>query len=63
MASSPAWRAVLGLYGPNLIADPALLDQRIAEQLAAIRTLFGAETEEGVDWVDARNPGRVYWRP
>jgi hypothetical protein len=63
VASSPAWRAVLGLYGPNLIADPALLDQRIAEQLAAIRTLFGAETEEGVGWVDARNPGRVYWRP
>lgn len=62
-APSQGWGAVFGLYEPDLTADPALLDQRIAEQVAAIRTLFGTETEGGVSWVDARNPGRVYWRP
>lgn len=62
-ARSQGWGAVFGLYGPDLMADPALLDQRIAEQTAAIRTLFGTETEGGVSWVDARDPGRVYWRP
>ncbi|MDH4334712.1 MAG: FtsQ-type POTRA domain-containing protein [Chloroflexota bacterium] len=62
-ARSQGWSAVFGLYEPDLTADPALLDQRIADQVAAIRTLFGAETEGGVSWIDARDPGRVYWRP
>lgn len=63
VAGNPSWRAVLGLYGADLTGDLALLDQRIEAQLAAVRTLFGVETEKRVSWVDARNPGRVYWRP
>lgn len=63
VARSQGWRAVFGLYPPDLVADPALLGQRIAEQVAAMRTLFGTEAEGGISWVDVRNPGRVYWRP
>ncbi len=63
VARSHGWRAVFGLYAPTMAADPVLLDQRIAEQVAAVRTLFGTEAEGGVSWVDARNAGRVYWRP
>jgi hypothetical protein len=27
-----------------------------------VRTLFSQEAEDGIGWVDARNPGKVYFR-
>jgi len=35
---------------------------RIASQASAVRTLFAAHPEAGVAWIDARNPGKVYFR-
>jgi hypothetical protein len=60
-SSGPAWSASIGLSGmdPNSAAIAAGIDARVA----AVRTLFAAHSERGVRWVDARNPGKVYWRP
>ncbi len=58
---SGTWQAVFGLYGLD-IGDAAAVDTRIAAQVAAVRTLFAAHRENTVGWVDARNPGKVYWR-
>jgi cell division septal protein FtsQ len=63
ISANPAWRAAFGRYEPSLTADPALLQRRIDEQLAAARTLFATQPETGVSWLDVRDPGRVYWRP
>ena len=35
---------------------------RLDRQIAAVRTLFAAHPEDEVGWVDARNPGKVYFR-
>jgi cell division septal protein FtsQ len=55
------WAAAMGLYGMD--PDPTATAARIGAQVAAIRTLFAAHRESTVGWVDARNPGKVYWRP
>ncbi|TMB81230.1 MAG: hypothetical protein E6J39_11180 [Chloroflexi bacterium] len=55
------WATAMGLYGMD--PDPTATATRIGAQVAAIRTLFAAHRESTVGWVDARNPGRVYWRP
>jgi POTRA domain, FtsQ-type len=59
---SGTWQAVFGLYDLDL-ADGAAVATRIAAQVAAVRTLFAAHRENTVGRVDARNPGKVYWRP
>ena len=59
--SGAGWAAAMGLYGMD--PDPTATAARIGAQVAAIRTLFAAHRESSVGWVDARNPGRVYWRP
>jgi hypothetical protein len=59
----PAWRAAVGFYGLDPIDAPAEVDARIEAQLAAVRTLFAGQPESGISWIDARNPGRVYWLP
>jgi hypothetical protein len=56
------WSAALGRYD-SLPAGVASPEARIQEQVGAIRTLFSAHDENTVAWVDARNPGKVYWRP
>ncbi len=56
------WQAIFGLYGLD-IGDTTAVSVRVADQVAAVRTLFAAHRENTVGWVDARNPGRVYWRP
>ncbi len=58
---SGTWQAVFGLYGLD-VGDADAVKARIAEQVAAVRTLFAVHRENTVGRVDARNPGKVYWR-
>ncbi len=59
----PAWQADFGFY-PALDEDQlGTLEERVSAQVAAVRTLFSFQPERGISWVDARDPGRVYWRP
>jgi len=60
---SPPWRAALGFYELDPSEDQAAADARLEQQLAAIRTLFAQRQEWAVSWLDARNPGKVYWAP
>ena len=62
-SSQPAWSAALGFYQLDPREDQAAADARLDQQLAAIRTLFTARPERNVSWLDARNPGKVYWIP
>ncbi len=64
VSSAPAWQAAFGFYGleppePGRSESP---HDRIEQQVVAVRTLFATEPEAGVSWVDARNPGKVYFR-
>lgn len=63
VSSQPAWQAAFGFYGLDPSAGAADADGRLEQQVAAIRTLFAAHPETSVRWVDARNPGKVYWAP
>jgi cell division septal protein FtsQ len=60
---APAWQADFGLYPALDSGAPRTLDEQVSAQVAAVRTLFSFHPEGGVSWVDARDPGRVYWRP
>ena len=60
---SPAWQADFGLYPALDEGEPGTLEEQVSAQVAAVRTLFSFHPEAGVSWVDARDPGRVYWRP
>jgi hypothetical protein len=62
-SSQPAWDAALGFYELDPGEDRAAANARLEQQLAAIRTLFAARPERNVSWLDARNPGKVYWTP
>lgn len=62
LLASPDWRAALGFIGAGSGADVRGGEELIEEQVAAIRTLFATRPETEVGWVDARNPGKVYWR-
>jgi hypothetical protein len=59
----PAWRAAMGFYELDPREDQAAAEARLEQQLAAIRTLFATRPEAAVSWLDARNPGKVYWTP
>jgi cell division septal protein FtsQ len=61
VSSKPDWQAAFGLYGldPTQEQPP---EGRIEQQIAAVRTLFATHPEASVSWVDARNPGKVYFR-
>lgn len=56
------WQAVFGSYALQE-GDMSAIAARVTDQVAAVRTLFAAHRENTVGWVDARNPGKVYWRP
>ncbi|HEX6655347.1 MAG TPA: FtsQ-type POTRA domain-containing protein [Candidatus Limnocylindria bacterium] len=60
---SPPWRAALGFYQVDPSENQAAADARLEQQLAAMRTLFAQRQEWAVSWLDARNPGKVYWAP
>jgi cell division septal protein FtsQ len=63
VSTQPAWQADFGLYPDADAGASGALQTRVEAQVAAVRTLFSYEREEGVRWVDARDPRRVYWRP
>jgi len=63
VSRSPAWQADFGFYPALDTSEPGTLEERVSAQVAAVRTLFSFQREAGVSWVDARDPGRVYWRP
>lgn len=63
VSASPAWLANVGFYPDADQGHPRSLEQRIEDQVTAVRTLFSSEREEAISWVDARDPRRVYWRP
>ena len=62
-STEPAWTAALGFYQLDPREDEAAADARLEQQLAAIRTLFAGRAERNVSWLDASNPGKVYWTP
>lgn len=59
----PPWQAAMGFYELDPREDRAAAEARLERQLAAIRTLFAEQGEQDVSWLDARNPGKVYWAP
>ncbi len=63
VSHSPDWKAALGFYQLDPAETAAAAGARLDAQIAAIRTLFTAHRERDVSWVDARNPGKVYWAP
>ena len=63
VSGKPQWLADFGFYPAEDAWAPGTLASRIDAQVAAVRTLFSFHPEAGVSWVDARDPGRVYWRP
>ena len=62
VADRPGWRIAFGFYDADPEASAANLGGRVEDQVAAVRTLFAAEPETSIAWVDARNPGKVYFR-
>jgi cell division protein FtsQ len=62
VSSKPAWRAAFGFYGLDPLAGSDDVARQVERQAAALRTLFAAHPEATVSWVDARNPGKVYFR-
>lgn len=62
VAPEIGWSAAFGFYGLDPREADADVAARVEQQAASVRTLFADEPETTVAWVDARNPGRVYWR-
>ena len=56
------WRVAFGFYAADPDVPASDVGARIDDQVAAVRTVFAAESETGISWVDARNPGKVYFR-
>jgi cell division septal protein FtsQ len=63
VSSDPSWEADFGFYPDQDLGQSGTLAERVEAQVAAVRTLFLYEGEQGIRWVDARDPRRVYWRP
>ena len=61
-APQAGWRAAFGYYGLDPSDTPETVASRIESQASAVRTLFASHPEGQIAWVDARNPGRVYFR-
>ncbi len=61
VASRPSWQVAFGVSGMQT-GDTQAVTARIDDQVAAVRTLFATRRETSVWWVDARNPGKVYFR-
>lgn len=63
VSRDPVWQADFGFYPPQDEGELGTLEERVNAQVDAVRTLFSFQREGLVSWVDARDPGRVYWRP
>jgi hypothetical protein len=62
VAGSPGWRIAFGFYDADPDDPVTDLGGRVEDQVTAVRTLFATEPETGIEWVDTRNPGKVYFR-
>lgn len=62
IAVEPGWEMALGVYGTDPRESAADAAARLERQVTAVRTLFATHPEAGIGWVDARNPGKVYFR-
>jgi cell division septal protein FtsQ len=60
--ANTGWSAAFGYYGLDPQEAAGDVAAQIDAQAASVRTLFAEHPETSVTWVDARNPGRVYWR-
>jgi hypothetical protein len=61
-SAEPGWEIAFGVYGTDPRVTPAEAAARLERQVTAVRTLFAQEPEDGIGWVDVRNPGKVYFR-
>lgn len=61
VSRQPPWRAALGFYQLDPSESEAAAVARLDAQVSAVRTLFATQPEASITWVDARNPGKVYW--
>ena len=62
VAASPGWELALGVYGLDPQETDVEAAARLDRQVTAVRTLFASRNESDITWVDARNPGKVYFR-
>ncbi len=62
LAPEPGWELALGAYGMDPNESEAGAAARLERQVTAVRTLFASRAEAEIGWVDARNPGKVYFR-
>ena len=62
VAADARWELALGAYGMDPGESAAEAAARLERQVTAVRTLFATRPEAGIGWVDARNPGKVYFR-
>jgi cell division septal protein FtsQ len=61
-STDPGWEMALGAYGMDPGETSADAAARLERQITAVRTLFSTRVEGEIGWVDARNPGKVYFR-
>ena len=62
VAGVPGWELAFGVYGMDPNETTAGAAARLERQVTAVRTLFATRAEADIEWVDARNPGKVYFR-
>jgi hypothetical protein len=62
VSAVPGWEMALGVYGMDPNQSSAEAAARLERQVTAVRTLFASRPETEIGWVDARNPGKVYFR-
>jgi POTRA domain, FtsQ-type len=62
IADAPGWEMAFGTYGTDPNESAAEASARLERQVTAVRTLFATRAENEIGWVDARNPGKVYFR-
>lgn len=62
VATDPGWELALGVYGADPLEETDAATARLERQITAVRTLFASRPEADIGWVDARNPGKVYFR-
>lgn len=61
-APQAGWQAAFGFYGVDPNDTPDVMRARLQSQASGVRTLFASHPEASLAWIDARNPGRVYFR-
>ena len=62
VSTAPGWEMAFGVYGMDPHETASAAATRLERQVTAVRTLFATRAEASIGWVDARNPGKVYFR-